>query len=1044
MRNWISTMVLASLSFASYGQEFDMEIFQNIAPRNIGPAGMSGRVTSIDVVLKDTDIIFIGTAAGGVWQSKNAGHTWTPIFDDEDAASIGDIEIYQKNPDIMYVGTGEGNPRNSQNSGLGMYKTIDGGKSWTHLGLELSRQIHRVIVHPDNPDIVIAGVSGATWGESEHRGIYRSVNGGKSWEKVLFVNDRTGVADLVAHPENPNLLLAALWEHRRWPWFFKSGGPGSSIYLSSDGGLSWKRLTSDDGLPKGDLGRIGLAYSPVDGNIAYAYIESDDNAIFASMDGGYTWSRRSKPKDALIGDRPFYYADIYADTRNENRLYSIASTVTVSQDGGRTWNMFAPGNKIHTDHHAFWMHPEDPDFIMIGHDGGLNITHDRGKNWWFADNLPLGQFYHVRVDNEIPYNITGGLQDNGSWMGPSQTWFKGGIRNMYWQRLSVGDGFDVVPDPLDPAYGYAMGQAGNLVRYHRPSGQLQPVRPIHPDGEYLRFNWNAGIGIDPVDQKTIYYGSQYIHRSRDHGASWEIISPDLTTNDPAKQKFLRSGGLTFDVTGAEFHTTIISIDPSPLDQQIIWAGSDDGMIHVSTDGGLAWVNVSNGLEGAPENTWVAQVNASQHDQNEAFAVLDDHRRNNWQPYLFRTKDMGKTWKNVVDEDDVRGFVLCHEQDPLEPRLHFLGTEFGLYVSFDDATSWHEWNSGYPTVPTSDLVIHPRDHDLVIATFGRSFWVLDDIRPLRALAKEGNNILANDVYLFDIPPTYAAVIGESIGYRDGKIGDALYNGENRAYGSLISYYLKRAPENAEGLELDKKVRVDIFDMRGKIIRTLYANPKEGLNRIAWELDKNRFRLPGTPKPKKESAPRGGISVPPGEYLIQVTYNDVQVKGNATVLKDPRLEIADQDLVDKAYLIEELEKEIQKATSIMDEVRTIEESVRLARELADHIDIPKQDLIHMAIDSASMKIREIHEMLSGEDVQGIYRDPQSLQNKLSRASSLIFQPWQPKTPNQEVLMKDIRNIVANFERKVNLFKRMEIARLTKSVQRLDLKPFTVQSK
>ncbi|MEO0338345.1 MAG: hypothetical protein AAF242_03945, partial [Bacteroidota bacterium] len=767
MKRFLSLLVFL-LPGVLFSQKVDLSIFNDIEPRNIGPAGMSGRVTCIAVETGDYDNIFLGSAAGGIWKSENAGHTWTSIFDQEMAASIGDIAIYQKNPDILYVGTGEGNPRNSQNSGWGMYKSVDGGHSWQHLGLEKTRQIHRVIVHPDNPDIVTIGVSGSTWGPSEHRGIYRTTDGGKNWEKVLYINNRTGCSDLVVDPSNPNRMLAGMWEHKRWPWYFKSGGAGTGLYLSNDGGQTWEEIS--EGLPEGELGRIGLSFAPSQSNIVYAYVESKSNAVYRSTDGGRSWEKRSRPKDSGIGGRPFYYADIYVDVKNENRIYSIASTVTVSEDGGKSWSSFAPGNKIHTDHHAWWAHPEDPDFLMIGHDGGLNITHDRGGNWWFADNLPLAQFYHIRVDNEIPYNVMGGLQDNGSWVGPSQVRFKGGIRNLYWQRVSVGDGFDVVPDPLDPDYGYSMGQAGTLYRYHRPSGQLNVIKPSHPNGDYLRFNWNAGIGINPFDKKTIYYGSQYVHKSSDQGASWEIISPDLTSNDTSKQHFLTSGGLTYDATGAENHTTIISIVPSALQEGTIWVGTDDGRIHLTTDEGKNWTEVGTNIQGVPANNWVTHILASKHDSKEAFVVFDDHRRDNWDAYVFHTKDQGKTWKRIVDNKDVRGFVYTIEQDPVEPNLLFCGTEFGLYLSFDAGENWNPWTQGYPTVPTTDLVIHPRDHDLVIGTFGRSIWILDDIRPLRAMAKGGlSKSMSKDIELFPTADAYLLNIGESIGYRYGKIG-----------------------------------------------------------------------------------------------------------------------------------------------------------------------------------------------------------------------------------------------------------------------------------
>ena len=1018
-------LLLLPVSLVS--QVVDMSMFHGIAPRNIGPAGMSGRVTSIDVDLKDIDNILIGTAAGGVWKSENSGHTWTPVFERELAASIGAVTIYQRNPQIIYVGTGEGNPRNSQNSGWGMYKSSDGGKTWQHLGLEKTRQIHRVLVHPDDPDFVLAGVAGATWGESTERGVYKTTDGGKSWEKVLYVNERTGVADLVVDPENPNKMIAAMYEHRRWPWFYKSGGPGSGIYMTTDGGDNWTKIPPEQGLPEGQLGRIGLAIAPSDPDIVYAYVESVDNAIYRSADGGQSWTRMSKPKDSKIGGRPFYYADIYVDTQNPNRLYSIASEVTVSNDGGKTWSMFAAGSKIHTDHHAWWSHPQDPEHIMIGHDGGLNISHDRGKNWWFADNLPLAQFYHIRVDNAFPYNVMGGLQDNGSWRGPSQTWFKGGIRNMYWQRLSVGDGFDVVPDPLDNDYGYAMGQAGNLVRWHAPSGYLKKIKPVHPDGEYLRFNWNTGIAIDPHDQKTIYYGSQYLHKSSDYGDSWTIISPDLTTNDPEKQKFLETGGLSYDVTGAEFHTTIITIDPSPLRQGVIWVGTDDGNVQITRDGGQNWANVIQNIKGVPANTWVTQINASHHDAAEAVVVFEDHRRDNWEPYIYRTKDFGKTWTRIVDSEDVRGYTFCFEQDPLEPDLQFVGTEFGLYVSFDGGEVWNKWTNKMPTMPVTDLVIHPRDHDLVIGTFGRSIWILDDIRPLRQIAaKEAGSVLASDLELFSMPDAYLMVIGESIGYRDGKIGDALYNGENRAYGALISYYLKEASEEP-GKTLTDKVKIEIYDQGDQLVRTLYQNPKAGVTRLNWDLKMNAERMPNQAKPRKPLAPRGGFYVAPGTYRVAISYLGHSAEGRLRVRSDPRLPSSAEAIAKKAALIAQQNQLIRRATGALDETRELENRIKLSRQALELNEVPAEETVFKYLEDASKGLKKLKEKALGKEVQGIRRDPAALTSLLFFSSYLLDMPLVPVSPNQLKQQALFKTAVDQYRMELEKYKSEILPRL-----------------
>ena len=1004
-------LILLTFSFVFLSaQKVDLSQVHGMAPRNIGPAGMSGRVTAIEVDLNDMDNIYLGTAAGGIFKSENSGHTFQPIFENELAASIGDIAIYPKNPNIIYVGTGEGNPRNSQNSGWGMYKSIDGGRNWEHLGLEQTRQIHRVIVHPDNPKEVVIGVSGASWGDSEHRGVYKSVDGGKTWKKTLYINQKNGCSDLVADPANPSKLIAGMWEHRRWPWYFNSGGPSSGIYMSLDGGDNWKALDETNGLPKGDLGRIGLAFAPTNSDIVYAYIESQENAIYRSEDGGFNWKRVSQKKQP-IGGRPFYYADIYVDSKNENRVYSIATTVNVSEDGGKTWSIFAPGNQIHTDHHAWWAHPEDSDFLMVGHDGGLNITHDRGKNWWFADNLPLAQFYHIRVDNEVPYNVYGGLQDNGSWVGPSQTRFKGGIRNMYWQRLSVGDGFDVVPDPMDANYGYAMGQAGNLVRYDRRSGYLKKIKPIHPKGEYLRFNWNTGIAIDPFDKKTIYYGSQYLLKTSDYGQSWEFISPDLTTNDPEKTKALESGGLTYDVTGAENHCSIIAIAPSPLEEGVIWTGSDDGKVFLTKDGGKNWTDLTQNIRGVPASSWVTQIQPSKHKTTEAFVVFDDHRRNNWTPYIFRTNDFGQTWERIVSRGNVRGYTYCIEQDPVEPNLYFCGTEFGFYVSFDAGQNWNKWNQGFPTVPVTDMVIHPRDHDLVLGTFGRSIWILDDIRPLRSIAQQGaRKLVEKPLSIFPSPEAYLINIGESIGYRKGKIGDALYEGTNRKYGALITYYAKEAGEKT----------VEIQNEAGNVIRNLRIKAKAGINRFNWNLSRNAERLPNQPKPKNNAIPKDGKFVPPGIYKIVIKDQSTTARGEVVVKIDPLLEITSQAIAEKEQMIQEHYKAIQLVTGVMDDIRTLEEDLELIQKKFWRLQEGKKNDLLSQVKPLKKELQSFKEKIVGKEVQGIYRRPETISTQLYQTNYLLDEIWVAPSKNQKIQLQHSSTACEGLVREFTYFR------------------------
>ena len=517
----ILSILLLMFSFNGFAQEFSMELLKNKTPRNIGPGGMSGRVTSIDVVHSNPDIMYAGTASGGLWKSTSGGIKWAPIFEDEATASIGAVAIQQSNPSVIWVGTGEGNPRNSLNGGYGIYKSLDGGKNWILMGLEKTRHIHRVIIDPTNPNTVYAAAIGSPWGEHPERGVYKTTDGGKTWNKILYTNQKSGAADLVMDPQNPNKLIAAMWEHKRDPWFFNSGGEGSGLYSTYDGGDTWKKISSEDGLPEGNLGRIGIAIAPSKPDVIYALIEAKKNALYKSTDGGVNWKKVSDNMDE-IGNRPFYYADIYVDSQNENRLFSIFTYVNVSEDGGKSFKQLMPAygvdNGIHPDHHAWWIHPTNGDFMIDGNDGGMNITKDGGDSWRFIGNLPVAQFYHINIDNEFPYNVYGGMQDNGSWRGPAYVWRAQGIRNSYWQEISFGDGFDVIPDRDDSQFGWTMSQEGYVSRYDWKTGNNYIVRPTHPNADVtLRFNWNAAINIDPNSNSTLYFGSQFVHKSTDKG-----------------------------------------------------------------------------------------------------------------------------------------------------------------------------------------------------------------------------------------------------------------------------------------------------------------------------------------------------------------------------------------------------------------------------------------------------------------------------------------------------------------------------------------------
>lgn len=903
-------------SLLSHGQELNLDLLKNMKARAIGPAGMSGRVTSIDVVNQQPDIIYVGTASGGLWKSTSGGVDWKPIFDDQDVSSIGAVAIQQSNPDVIWAGTGEGNPRNSLTGGYGLYKSVDGGKNWKLVGLEKTRNIHRIIIDPTDGNTVYVGAIGSPWGAHPERGVFKTTDGGKTWTKVLYVNPSTGAADLVIDPNNPNKLIAAMWEHERKPWTFNSGGAGSGLYITYDGGESWTKREAKDGLPKGNLGRIGLAIAPSNSNRVYALVEAKKNALYRSEDAGFTWKKiNDKPE---IGNRPFYYSDIFVDPVNENRLYSVFTYVHVSEDGGKSFNELMPAygtsKGVHPDHHAWWIHPTNPKYMIDGNDGGLNITHDHGKTWRFVENLPVGQFYHVNVDNDYPYNVYGGMQDNGSWAGPAYVLKAQGIRNSYWQELMFGDGFDVVPDPENSRYGYGMSQQGYVGRYDRETGDTKFIQPTHPNPDVkLRFNWNSAIALDPSDQHTLYFGSQFVHKSEDKGATWTIISPDLTTNDPEKQKQHESGGITMDATGAENHTTILAISPSPLDPKTIWVGTDDGNVQITRDGGTNWTNVAPKIKGMPANSWVPQIQASKFNAGEAYVVVNNYRQFDFKPYLFRTRNYGKSWERLLaKEPETFGYVHALVQDPIEPKLLFLGTENGLYISIDEGKNWEKWKNGFPTVPTTDLVIQPREHDLVIGTFGRAFYILDDIRPLRAIAANGPDLLEEDFTLFTPPTAVQTLNQQPSGTRFG--ANAMFNGENRRGGAMISYYLNKETVEGKDKKADPKGPVNkdslfihIYNPDGEAIRSIKMKaPKEsGFYRYYWGMEQKGVGRASRSIPKPNAREPWGNPVLPGKYTVGLTFGGKEQKQEIEVILDPRKEWDLDGLKAKQELLEQID-------------------------------------------------------------------------------------------------------------------------------------------
>ena len=1047
----------------SVGQQLTMEQLENLKPRNIGPGGMSGRVTSIDAVHDNPEIMYVGTASGGLWKSTSGGIKWAPIFDKQITASVGAVAIQQSNPSVVWVGTGEGNPRNSLNGGYGVFKTLDGGKTWTAMGLEKTRHIHKILIDPTDPNTVYVGAIGAPWGAHEERGVYKTTDGGKNWRRILFSNNTSGVADMVMDPKNPNKIIAALWDHKRDPWFFKSGGAGSGLYMTYDGGENWKKLSEKEGLPKGELGRIGLAIAASKTDVIYALIESKKNALYKSTDGGSQWKMVNDKED--IGNRPFYYSDIFVDPQNENRVYSVFTYVNVSEDGGKSFTELMPAygvdNGVHPDHHAWWIHPKNGQFMMDGNDGGMNITRDGGASWRFVGNIPVAQFYHISTDNEYPYNVYGGMQDNGSWRGPAYVWKVQGIRNSYWQEIAFGDGFDVVPDKDNAQFGYAMSQQGFVSRYDWKTGNNYSVRPTAPDEKTdLRFNWNAGIGQDPFDNSTVYFGSQFVHKSTDKGLTWEVISTDLTTNDPEKQKQSESGGLTMDATGAENHCTILVIEPSPVEKDMLWVGTDDGRVHFTQDGGNTWNEVTKNIKGLPKGSWIPQIKASANNKGEALLIANDYRRFNYTPYAYRTKNYGKTWERIVDEKDVNSYTLAIIEDPKNPNLLFLGTDDGLYMSLNAGDSWEKWTAGFPTVSTKDLVIHPREEDLVIGTFGRAAWVLDDIRPLRAVA--GNpEALVGPFKLFAPPTAYLAAYQQPTGSRFG--ADALYQGENKKYGAMITYFTKEgaakkgakadlktdsedqdeSDQDAEKLKSSKdSLFLRVFN-GDALIRTIgFKKPeKSGFHRMYWNMDEK-----GADRPSRSistrNRERGGKSVLPGTYKLVLTDGLLESMQDIRVAADPRL-VASLASMEAVYNAEKvLEGYMQSAADAVKQlVQSKQTAEKLSKELSDLDKKLHKENIKKAKD-ISKEIDGLIAMYLGtiDKRQGITRNPEvTVMQRIGTASSYVGSRKTGMTVTEEKLMRFAKNQLLMALEKQNAFFETTWSVFEAEMKKIDRNPF-----
>lgn len=874
MRKVICGLIVGALLPTISGAKdikIDSYTFGGLKARSIGPAVMSGRISAIDATAGDVPVIYVGTASGGLWKSKDGGVGFEAIFDEHNQ-SIGAVKVDANKPEHIWVGTGESWVRNTVSVGDGVYLSEDSGDKWTHLGLTKTERIAAIEVSSQSSDTVFVCATGALWSDASERGVYRTTDKGTNWEKVLYINETTGCSDLVMDPNNPNIIYAGMWQFRRYPDYFTSGGEDSGLYRSIDGGDSWQELSN--GLPAGEKGRIALAIAKSQSTTVYATVESESTALYRSDDMGKSWQKKSD--SGMVQMRPFYFGELKVDPADPERVYKPSYITVTSVDGGTTFSsMFAGGFNVpvHPDHHALWINETNPNQLVLGTDGGVYISHNKGGNWRMVGTLPVSQFYHVSHDDQWPYHVYGGLQDNGSWEGPSRA--PGGIKPGDWNSIGMGDGFWAFVDKQDPNTIYSEYQGGKLLRLNRNIGEIKNIPPVAGEGEeMLRFNWNTPLLVSEVNPGTLYYGSQYLHRSTDQGESWETISPDLTTDDPKLQRQASTGGLTIDNSTAENNATIYTIDESLLDNQLLWVGSDDGIIHVSKNAGKSWQSVGKNIKGIPKGTWVSRVTASPHQAGTAFVTFDGHRTGDMKTYAYRTDDYGQSWQALAATE--LGYAWVLKQDRVNPDLLFMGTEFGLYLSLDAGSTWARFKENLPKVAVHDLVIHPTEHDVILATHGRGVYIIDDISPLRALTQE--NLAENVVML----PSRPSVMVEG-GALQSFSGGNDFIGENPSEVGVINYYLKKR-------HMFGDMKINILDENDQIITTLIAGKRRGINRVDWPM---RLKAPKFP-PSTSLVPGFlGPRVAEGRYKVELIKGKKKYYSTVELVPDPRSTHSKQD-------------------------------------------------------------------------------------------------------------------------------------------------------
>lgn len=891
------------------------EVLQGLHWRGIGPAQFGGRVADVAGVPGNPDVMYVGHSSAGLYKSTNGGTTFKSVFNEGNTLSVGAVALAPTNPEIVYLGTGEGDPRNSISYGDGLYRSTDGGETWTHVGHENTHHFSKIVVHPRNPSIVFAAAMGHAWGPNPERGVYRSTDGGKTWEKVLYVNETTGASEVLFDPKNPKIMYAGMYDHRRKPWHFRSGGPGSGLYRSTDGGDSWTELTDpalENGLPsEGAIGRIGIDVSRSDPRIVYALIESEEKGeLWRSSDRGHTWTMVNDNPE--INSRPFYFSDVRVDPSNPSRVYTLSGAMHISSDGGRTFDAVSYQSQF-GDVHALWIDPQNPERLLSGSDGGFYLSNDAGRHFEFLNTMPFAQVYHVGVDMADPYHVLGGFQDHEIWRGPNQKYNQVGVQGGDWTRLrDMADGMYTVADPRNPNIVYYNGHFGDITRVNVKNGEEQFIQPypVNPTGlparaHEHRFSWNSPVEMSPSDPNVLYYGGNVVFKTTDKGRSWEVISPDLTTDDPEKMGL--SGGITPDNTRAEYYCTILTLDESPVDPHVLWAGTDDGNVQITRNGGETWTNVASNMPELPENAWVATIKASPHDAGTAWVAIDQHRSDDYAPYAYVTRDYGQTWTRI--SEGLKGWVHIVAEDPEQPNLLYAGTELGIFVSFDGGQNWTDMRLGLPPLSVRDLVVHPRENDLVLGTHARGFYILDDVTPLQGLAEATRQGVALFEPMRGTRYTPQADVSS--------LGDEVFLAPNEPYGVLISYYLSESAAAAEGVEFT------ISDSTGAPIRTMEGPAESGLNRVVWDLREDLSIVADVAAGGREFV-RGPRALP-GPYSVQLSVAGETRKKPFRVRLPPTVDASRNALIDYYDAVERLMRMQYEIGEAMDQIESIERQI-----------------------------------------------------------------------------------------------------------------------